>query len=254
MKTLKLTSPHLRGQDVELAQALLTRGKGGFGNFHPGKVDGNYGENTASATRRAKYALGYPQKKVDGSFGDILAGFLSGKRKLPLTYRIRRKRRLTPAPHTLGAKALASAAKQIGVKESPAGSNQVLFSHWYGLVGPWCAEFLSWNYVAAGSKSFKAGSHYAYCPYILADAKSGRNGLRIVDATNVQPGDIVLYCWDKSGVPEHTGLFERWTDSQRQNFSAVEGNTAVGSDSNGGEVMRRDRNRSLVVAFVRVMN
>src|SRR5207248_2355839 len=105
-------------------------------------------------------------------------------------YALRRKRRLTPAPQTLGQKALASAAKQIGIKEAPADSNQCIFSHWYGLIGPWCAMFVSWNYVAAGSKSFAAGQHYSYCPYILADAKAGRNGLRLVAANEVQPGDI----------------------------------------------------------------
>lgn len=250
MRTLKLTSPNLKGHDVEHAQTLLARSQ--YGNFHPGVIDGQYGEATSAAARRAKWALGYPAKDVDGNFGPKLDGLLSGQKSLPVLYTLRRKKRLTPAPQTLGQKALASAAKQLGIKESPANSNRCLFSHWYGLVGPWCAMFVSWNYVAAGSKSFAAGQHYAYCPYILADAKAGHNGLRLVDASEVQPGDIVLYCWDGSGVPEHTGLFERWTDSKRQNFSAIEGNTAVGNDANGGEVMRRDRSRSLVVAFVRV--
>lgn len=248
MRTLKLTSPHLKGHDVEHAQTLLTRGR--FGIFHPGTIDGEYGEATAAAVRRAKWALGYPTKEVNGAFGDKLEGLLSGTKALPILYALRRKKRLTPAPATLAQKALVSAAKQLGVKESPADSNRVLFSQWYGLTGPWCAMFVSWNYVAAGSKSFKAGQHYAYCPYILSDAKAGRNGLQLVSSP--QPGDIVLYCWNGTGVPEHTGLFERWLDSKGSSFSAIEGNTSAGNDANGGEVQRRQRDRSLVVAFVRV--
>jgi hypothetical protein len=35
-------------------------------------------------------------------------------------------------------------------------------------------------------------------------------------------------------------------------FWTVEGNTAAGNDSNGGTVMIRKRNKSLVAAFVKV--
>jgi hypothetical protein len=37
-----------------------------------------------------------------------------------------------------------------------------------------------------------------------------------------------------------------------RSFQAIEGNTGMGNDSNGGEVMRRQRLVSQVVAFVRV--
>lgn len=33
---------------------------------------------------------------------------------------------------------LHKAQSQIGIKESPAGSNRVKYSRWYGLIGPWC--------------------------------------------------------------------------------------------------------------------
>jgi hypothetical protein len=70
--------------------------------------------------------------------------------------------------------------------------------------------------------------------------------------SNPLPGDLVCYDWEGNGVADHVGLFEAWTDKSAGKFTAIEGNTAVGNDSNGGKVMRRDRTRSNVQAFVHV--
>ena len=49
------------------------------------------------------------------------------------------------------------------------------------------------------------------------------------------------------------GLFSAWVNQAAGTFEAVEGNTSFGNNSNGGEVMlRTDRNRSEVLAFVHV--
>jgi cell wall-associated NlpC family hydrolase len=159
--------------------------------------------------------------------------------------KLRRAARLRSAarPRPLRAKALTAARGQLGVKESPAGSNRVKFSAWYGLVGPWCAMFVSWAYAQAGSKL-----RYAYVPYIVADARAGRNGLQVVSYAQAQPGDLVCYDWD-GGVADHVGLLE---SKHGSTFYAIEGNTSYGNDSNGGEVMRRTRRIDQVEAFVRV--
>src|SRR5262245_10969388 len=44
-----------------------------------------------------------------------------------------------PPQTTLRQQALELAVTQLGIKESPSGSNQVKYSDWYGMVGPWCA-------------------------------------------------------------------------------------------------------------------
>ena len=88
---LHLTNPHLTGDDVKLAQELLTAGS--YGNFQPGVVDGEYGPATAAAVKQAKWLLGYPAKACDDAFGPHLAAFLQGG-ALPPAYRIRRNRRL----------------------------------------------------------------------------------------------------------------------------------------------------------------
>ncbi|MFK5173308.1 CHAP domain-containing protein, partial [Propionibacterium freudenreichii] len=55
------------------------------------------------------------------------------------------------------------------------------------------------------------------------------------------PGDIVFFDWDLNGNVEHAGIFVKWID--KNHFECIEGNTAVGNDSNGGEVMIRKRHK-----------
>jgi hypothetical protein len=153
--------------------------------------------------------------------------------------------------------ALSRAVSQIGIKESPAGSNRCKFTDWYGMVGPWCAMFASWAFELAAkdigkdSPSFARGSKYAYVPYVVADARANRNGLRTTD--DPIPGDLVCYDWQNlNDVYDHVGIFEKWIVGAGD-FSAIEGNTSTSNDSNGGEVMRRTRNRTRQsTVFVRV--
>jgi hypothetical protein len=74
--------------------------------------------------------------------------------------------------------------------------------------------------------------------------------LSIPDANGNRACIITLYDWDDDGVADHIGLFEAATGIET--FTAVEGNTSHGNNSNGGEVMRRDRNRHDVIAFILV--
>jgi hypothetical protein len=150
--------------------------------------------------------------------------------------------------------ALERAITQLGVTESPPGSNRVKYSDWYGMTGPWCAMFVTWCFVLAaadagqGSPTFVRGSRYAYVPYLLADARAGRYRLQLVG--DPVAGDLAVYNWD-GGDPDHTGIFEAWTGGRT--FTAIEGNTAVGNDSNGGAVLRRTRDAADThVDFVRV--
>jgi hypothetical protein len=91
VRILQLANPLLVGKDVERAQRLLTKNK--YENFQPGTIDGEFGEQTAGAVKRAKYALGYEDKNVNESYGERLAGYLSGAR-LDDAYSKRRQTRL----------------------------------------------------------------------------------------------------------------------------------------------------------------
>lgn len=254
MRTLTLTTPHTRGFEVERLQKLLKNNS--YGTFYSNKVDGEFGTYTATAIKLAKFALGYPEKEIQPYAADPLTAFLDGTVALPILYKARRNMRLKKqanADQDMHVKALKSAISFIGTKENPANSNKVMFSNWYGITGAWCAMFVTYNYVAVGSKAFVKGQRYAYCPYIVDDARHGRNGLRQVSVDHVKPGDVVLYDWNKDGVADHVGIFEAWTDKSHTKFTAIEGNTSGADNSNGGEVQRRDRTVQDTICFAHVL-
>jgi len=156
-----------------------------------------------------------------------------------------------PDAGTLRQAALEIARGQLGIKENPAGSNHTKYGSWYGVdYQPWCAIFVTWCFEQAGdSPSFVKGSRYAYCPYVVGDARAGRYGLSTTD--DPVPGDVVVYDWNWNGEYDHIGIFENWVDNS--SFNAIEGNTSYSDNSNGGEVMRRTRSKSgQGTCFVRV--
>jgi hypothetical protein len=243
-----LTSPEMHGDDVRRVQWRLNNNR--FRKFLSPKARiGYFGPRTKDAVWSAKFWLGYPRRHLNGTYGEGLHAYLGGK-QLPYTYRLRRKRRLAASVETQRVRAYRIAVSQLGVKEYPAGSNKVKYSLWYGRTGPWCAMFVTWCFVQAGNRrTFVRGSRYAYVPFLVADARAGRNGLSVT--INPQRGDVVCYDWN-GGVADHTGIFEGWTNKARGEFSAIEGNTAFFNDSNGGETERRFRHTYQVEDFVRV--
>jgi hypothetical protein len=235
----------MHGTDVKEAQRLLAHNVFKQ-DYQPGPADGEFGEQTMRAAKRAHFWVG--DLEAQPVFGSRLHDILSGKQKLTTAAAKRRALRLKEAEQIpLRIKALNLLVTKLGVKEVPAGSNRCWASEWYGMVGPWCAMSVSWAYWTAGSKCFGAGTSYAYVPFIVGAARAGRGGLSITH--DPKPGDIVCYDWTGDGIADHVGLFER---RQGVSLVCIEGNTAVGNDSNGGEVMRRERNPVHVQAFVHV--
>lgn len=249
MRYLYLTSPHMGTgnhpaiqQDVKAAQHALH-------GYSPGPVDGNWGLASYSATKRAQYKRGF--RHVTGTYGPDLHAILTGTAKPSAAQRLlataRARRRNRPSLKGQRYHVLSIAAHEIGQHETPAGTNLQKYGKWYGWNGvPWCAIFTSWCFEQGGFHRYR----YAYCPAVLADATNGRNGLSVVGSTAALPGDVVLYCFDGSGQPGHTGILR--TPVIGGTFHAVEGNTSLSSDDNGGEVMDRTRAMAQVVAFVRV--
>lgn len=146
-------------------------------------------------------------------------------------------------------KILELAAAEIGTKEFPKGSNLIKFNKWiYGkdTAAPWCGSFVSWCYFMAGFPIKKAGLSKGFigCQYAVANlSKWGR----LVTVPKVE--DIVFYDWNGDGKFDHTGIFVK--DLGNGLFEAIEGNTAFGNDSNGGEVMRRADRKYKHAIFVR---
>jgi CHAP domain len=149
--------------------------------------------------------------------------------------------------------ALKLAKGELGYEESPAGSNHTKFGQWYGMdYQPWCAMFVTWCAVRAGSKALKQGARYSYVPYIEQDAKAGVNGLWDVVKTEGKPGDIITFDWDGNGSGNHVGFVE--LNLGGGNYQTIEGNTSESSNDNGGKVMRRTRYASEVNLITRFRN
>lgn len=234
----------MRGDDVVRAQTIL-RNHGYF----VGEIDGVWGEISGRAASQAKYELGYRSSLIKPSYGPTLEAYLTGykKRTPAMLYRAKQRKK----PTGLRKRIALNAQKYIGIKENPPYSNRTVFSEWYGIIGPWCAMFCTYVAVESGSKAFVRGARWAYCPYMLADAELNRNGLSKISASQADQGDVVLFSWKQDGVANHVGFVMTPVDNNG-NFFTIEGNTSPTSFSDGGAVMRCQRNVRDVIAFVRI--
>ena len=130
------------------------------------------------------------------------------------------------------------AQKEIGTGEKPINSNKTKYGKWFGLDGvAWCGMFVSWCYAQSGFQLPKIGFTKGFAGCQTAVSYFKKNELV---TTKPVEGDIVFFDWNGDGRYDHTGIFVKWLDSNLH-FETIEGNTAVGNDSNGGQVMIRKR-------------
>lgn len=136
------------------------------------------------------------------------------------------------------------AKAQVGVHESPAGSNRVKYSEWYGVIGPWCAMFVSWVLNAKAQVgwhvSTEKGASYVPSVENWARARGLWRSSRLA-----KPGDLVIYDFYGQGYGVHIGFVYK-NNPLSGSIVALEGNTSISSQDNGGEVMERERSRSLI--------
>ena len=140
---------------------------------------------------------------------------------------------------------LAVARGELGYKESPAGSNRTKYGAWFGLNGhPWCMMFIQWVFTQAGAESLLA-ARTASCGAFMRAAKAAGQWV----TGGYQPGDIVIMDFPgNKAKTDHCGIVVTLlTDGVR----TIEGNTGVGNDSNGGEVMERTRPLSVIIGAYR---
>jgi peptidoglycan hydrolase-like protein with peptidoglycan-binding domain len=248
---LALTSPPMRGEQVRQLQLILRHNR--YGTFDPGRGDGVFDEQTASAVRRARYWLGYPESLIDESVDARLRDLLAGEAELPRAWKATRTRRFRRAEDkVLWDAALVVAREQLGHREDPPGSKLIPYTLWYGLLCPWSVVFPSFCYAQAGSRAFSAGSRYAYAPYLLDDARRSRNFLSIT--VEPLPGDLALLDSDSDGDADRLAFFEGWADDGApQQFDAIEGDVGYdGAVGGEGAVARTTRQKENVLAFVHV--
>lgn len=143
------------------------------------------------------------------------------------------------------------ALSQVGVSEHPHGSNRTPYTSWYGMVGPWCAMFVSWAFWHGGKPlpSIRTRKGFAYCPDIVNWAKA--NGCWRPKNSGYTPkrGDIILF--DFIGRPSHVGIVVANLGGGR--VQTVEGNTNGAGSRTGGSVMVHNRSISgSTIGFVDV--
>lgn len=136
---------------------------------------------------------------------------------------------------------------QIGVMESPSGSNKVKYNtEFYGreVSGssyPWCMTFVWACFHAVGFNLAKTAS----CSELTRRYKNAGQ----VVYSGYKPGDIAMF--DFSGKRQktvHTGLIVEVHDGY---VVTVEGNTSTSSNDNGGKVMKRIRKNNLITLACR---
>lgn len=136
------------------------------------------------------------------------------------------------------------ARAEIGVRESPAGSNRQKYGEAYGWNGvAWCAQFVWWVFHQAGADNLLP-MKTASCWFLMDAAK--KEGLWVT--SGYKPGDVLIYDFPGGNSVDHTGICEAVAGNT---VTAIEGNTGVGNDANGGMVMRRKRPVAQIKGAVR---
>lgn len=140
------------------------------------------------------------------------------------------------------------ARRELGTREDPAGSNRVKYNTWYygrevsGAAYPWCMVFVQWCFHQAG---IPLPLKTASCGALMRAARKAGQWV----TKDYRPGDVAIYDFPGGAATDHCGVIEKLTLT---GVTAIEGNTSqAGSQSNGGEVCRKNRPASLIVGAVR---
>lgn len=135
------------------------------------------------------------------------------------------------------------ARAELGTTESPAGSNKTKYGAWYGLNGqPWCMIFIQWCFAQAGTA---LPARTASCGELMRAAQSAGRWV----TKDLLPGDVVIYDFPGGAATDHCGIVEAVAED---GVTAIEGNTSIsGSQSNGGQVCRKERPWRYIVGAAR---
>ena len=140
---------------------------------------------------------------------------------------------------------LAVARGELGYREDPPGSNLTKYGKWFGLNGnPWCMMFIQWVFFQAGAYELLP-AHTGSCGGFMRAAQAQGRWV----TGDYQPGDVVIYDFPGNNVKtDHCGIV---VTALTTGIRTIEGNTGVGNDSNGGEVMERTRPLSVIIGAYR---
>lgn len=137
------------------------------------------------------------------------------------------------------------AYEKLGDKESPPNSNRTLYGKWMSMDGqPWCMSFVQWCFAMSG---YHLPYKTASCSMLLNWYKQNHPDAVRSFAEATLPNDIIIFNFG------HTGIVTKPSATGKPVYT-IEGNTSPddkGSQSDGGMVCEKVRNRSLVQAVIR---
>lgn len=168
---------------------------------------------------------------------------------------------------TTAAQVLKVAQSQVGIKESPAGSNNVKYNTWFyghkvsGERYSWCSVFVDWCFwKAGGDKLFPHNSNAAFaqdeivskCHGKWVMKKTGSKSTKLLGFRKAKAGDVVDFDFAHNDCyRRHIGIVLSKTGEY---YKTIEGNTSAGSSgsqSNGGMVALRTRHYTEVCSIAR---
>lgn len=250
-----LTSPLMAGRDVKLLQAGINARRHARG-MSSISVDGRYGVETAHAMRSTARFLGAAESTISqGATIGIQRIIRNPSLRTPVQLYRAKVRAANAKKNTQGAQGeLKWAREQIGIKESPAGTNSgPHIRDWEKSAqmgaGPWCGAFARFAANTAGADiTYEA----RYVPSIQAHALAGTGGysswhtMAKKNKSKILIGSHICFDWEHNGVLDHVGILED-IDWNRELVVCIEGNTSKnGSQDNGGAVERQTRSFDLV--------
>lgn len=150
-------------------------------------------------------------------------------------------------PMSKAEKAVHIARAELGVHETPYGSNDGervnYFQSFTGAYNaPWCASFVTSCLVRAGfklpsfNKAWVFGWHEA--------ARKGLGNIRLINRMTMQPGDVVGL-WNDG----HVEFFEKWI-IRGVSFKCLGGNTSVAGKNNHGGMVCNTTRHTYEISFV----
>lgn len=262
-RSLALTSPMLRGKDIEKLQEATDRILDHYGfDWRLIQEDGEYGKRTRNAIKLAAWRIGLEDKLVDpirkdgGHINEKVQELIRNPEKRTDAQRKLEKQRKAKAQklikkHHDGVQAVYDFLKKnVGKNEEPPESNHGPFpidecQKFFGLSGqPWCGCLVGYAIRKVAGVTSVKGVWFPYAGSIRTDAEGSRNGLHDANVRNAKRGMVVTFF---SGGDDHVGWIREDVKPGDTTIKTFEGNTSSATrDSDGGIIEEKERSFSEV--------
>ena len=253
-RRLNLTSPLMRGEDVEILQRAINKRLAARGTKHRIEADGECGPDTIDAARHVAFALGVGEKLLSESITPSTQRVIisPGLRNPVQLVRAQQRARHLAEEFRRGPEAvIREARKHVGKTERPSGSNRgpgiVSACQKWALGNDgwfWCGAFVGYVVHKTAGVVFSK-KRIVYTPAIVADAKAGTNGFEgWYPVRQAKPGDLALFNWPGGQFVDHVEIVAKNLGGGR--LLCIGGNTGMGGrQNNGGGIYEQERRTGL---------